>query len=96
MALLEGLHAPRARLGAVLAESGFSELRFERLLRAHGEALWDAVRRMAHFLASKAASVNQADIAWLVLSDDRSDAERVRRRLARHFYGALHRAQSTA
>ena len=38
MARLTGLHRPGRRLGHALAASGFSELRFVRLLRARGRA----------------------------------------------------------
>lgn len=86
MAHLAGHNDPHTSLGAALAEAGFSELRFVRLLRARGEALAPAVRTMAQFLASKAQPVNQADLAQLVLSDGHNHAESVRRRIARSYY----------
>ncbi len=86
IAELEGLHAPRRRLGEVLANADFSELRLLRLLRSHDEALADAIATTTHFLASRAADADLTDIAHLVLSDGRSDEERVRRRIARAYY----------
>ena len=92
MAELAGLHQPRRPLGRALAEADYAEPRLERLLRARGEALSDCVRTMAHFLRSKAAGANQSDLAWLVLSDGRSDEDTVRRRIARDYYSARPRA----
>lgn len=89
IAHLEGLHAPKRPLGAALAESGFSELRLTRLLRADGMLLLNQVRQMVHFLGSKGTSTNVADIARLVLSDTRSERARVRRSIARNFYAQL-------
>lgn len=86
MALTAGLHALRCRAGAALAEAGFSELRFERLLRASGPQLFREVRAAAAFLASKAAEFDWTDLAALVLSDGGPSAERTRRSLARSFY----------
>lgn len=88
MAELEGLHEPQRSLGRALAEERYAKLRLERLLRAHGEALGDSVRTMAHFLGSKAAGFNQADLARLVLSDGRRDEDRARRKIARDYYRA--------
>ena len=86
MAELVGFHDPRRSLGRALAEAGYSDLRLLQLLRSHGEVLADGVRTMAHYLRSKAEACNQTEIASLVLSDGRRDAERVRRRIARDYY----------
>jgi CRISPR system Cascade subunit CasB len=86
MAELRGLHNPRRSLGAALADTEVAEHRVLRLLRASAEGLFDAVRIIAHHLATKGVSFNCADLAWLVLSDGRSDEEPVRRRIARNYY----------
>ncbi|HEX7119850.1 MAG TPA: type I-E CRISPR-associated protein Cse2/CasB [Longimicrobiales bacterium] len=86
MAYLVRLHAPGERLGIALSQAGFSELRFTRLLRAEGDRLEDTVRNTARFLASKGRSANLVDLARLVLSDGRKDAERVRRNIARDYF----------
>ena len=83
---LSFLDTPRRPLGSALAEAGYSELRFIRLLRASDDALADTVRKAAQFLASKAEPANLADLADLVLSDGRPWAENVRRRIARSYY----------
>lgn len=85
-AQLQGLHAPGLRLGRVLAERDLAEMRFLRLLRAHGDALADMIRLTAHFLANKAAAVNFVDLASLVLTDGGAREEEVRRRVARDYY----------
>lgn len=86
MAELRGLHRPRCPLGRALAQADFSEHRVLRLLRAHGEVLGDSVRTVAHYLGSKAAGADLRDLAWLVLSDGRSDEEKARRQIARDYF----------
>ncbi len=89
MAELEGLHASGARLGVALATAGVTEARVLRLLRARAELLEDAVRHVAHQLASRATPSDQSEFALLVLSErSESWAEIVRRQIARDFYGA--------
>lgn len=95
MALTSGQHAPGRAAGEALADAGFAELRFVRLLRAHGDPLLHALRTTARFLASKAIPLDWRDLAALVLSDGRSDEERVRRRIARSYYGQLSRNERT-
>lgn len=86
LAIAEGFHSPQRRLGQALAEEGFSEIRFARLLTAQGQRLADEVRLMARFLASKGASADLTDAAWLVLSDESEGGENLRRRIARDYY----------
>ncbi len=89
LAMLRGLHGSATSFGVALARSDLSETRFLRLLHAHDDALLDEVRTIAHFLGQKGVHADLTDLAHLVLSDGRSDAERVRRRIARSFY-AVH------
>jgi CRISPR type I-E-associated protein CasB/Cse2 len=89
LAHLGGLHRSGARLGQALANSGFSELRFSRLLRADAPRLVDELPTLAMFLTAKAVPVDWAGAAWLILSAGRSDEETTRRRLARDYYRAL-------
>lgn len=88
MAEAEGFHAPSQRFGRVLAECGVPEVRVLKLLRASGDALADAVRVTVHHLVSRGARFDQTALAALVLSDGRSDEERVRRGIYRDFFGA--------
>lgn len=89
LARMRGLHAPGLRLGRTLAAAGLAEARVLRLLRARHEALADAVRVTAHFLANGAVPSDQAEMAALILSDGRTDEESVRRRIARDFYAQM-------
>lgn len=89
MARCQGLHRSGINLGAALATAGYSEQRFERLLRASEQRLTDAVREVATYVAVRAEPFDAADLADLVFSDERAHAEHVRRRLARSYYGAL-------
>ncbi len=93
MAEMQGLHRPGVRLGRALFEANVAELRLVRLLRAHDDALADAVRVTVHQLTHAAQPVDRTDLAWLVLSDSLSNEESVRRRIARDYYGAAYRAQ---
>ncbi|MBF0546388.1 MAG: type I-E CRISPR-associated protein Cse2/CasB [Candidatus Riflebacteria bacterium] len=89
MASLHGLHNPNSSIGSALAEAGFSELRFVRLLRAKNEALFDVIHGAANYLSSKGISVNFGDFASLVLSDGFDHSENVRREIARKYYSAI-------
>jgi len=95
MAYTTGLHRPGRRLGAALADAGFSELRFVRLLRASGRALLDAVALTARFLSAKGESFDCYDVTSLVLSDKRDHGESERRRIARDYYRSFHRRSET-
>jgi CRISPR system Cascade subunit CasB len=94
LAHLGSLHAPRERLGVSLAEAGFSELRFARLLQANPDQLVDELPLLARFLAAKGVTTDWAAAARLILSAGRRDQEATRRRLARDYYGVLARALS--
>lgn len=89
LAELRGLHAPRAHFGRALVDADLAEGRLLRLLRARDDALADAVRVTSHHLAATATSVDCTELAHLVLSDGRTDAEEVRRRIARDYYAQL-------
>jgi CRISPR system Cascade subunit CasB len=91
LALTAGLHTPARPLGAALAAAGYSELRFTRLLRAHGAALAPEVRGAAAFLAAKAEPFDATDLAQLVLSSGGPSEEAVRRGVARTFFRQLTR-----
>ncbi|MGC3997670.1 MAG: type I-E CRISPR-associated protein Cse2/CasB [Anaeromyxobacter sp.] len=86
LAITAGMHDARRPFGAALAEAGYSELRFTRLLRAHGDALPSEVRSAARFLSSKAIPFDPADLAQLVLSDGAPHEESIRRATARHYF----------
>lgn len=83
------LYRPRAPLGKSLAEAGFHELRFTRLLRARGETLLDEVLKTARFLSAKAEPFDFCELARLIESSDQSWAERFRMNIARSYYFAI-------
>jgi CRISPR system Cascade subunit CasB len=81
-------------LGETLAGANYSELRLNRLLRAHGQGLLDEVRLMAAYLESRGCAVRWSDVGSLLLRDaEMPSGEIVRRRIARSYYSALHKAQ---
>jgi CRISPR type I-E-associated protein CasB/Cse2 len=88
LAALDGQHVRGVRLGRALAEAGVSELRVERLLRAHDDALLALVRPLAHQLASKGTKFDQVGLVELVLSDGAAHEDLVRRAIGRDFYRA--------
>lgn len=92
LALLGSLNDPTRRLGSALAEAGFSESRFERLLRADAERLVDDIPALARYLAAKGIRADWSAAASLMLSAGRRDEEPVRRHMARDYYGVLARA----
>jgi CRISPR system Cascade subunit CasB len=87
-------HKPGRRLGMVLAEVGYSELRLNRLLRTGGHRFLEAVRRTCAFLAARAEPVDWTEFAALILTRDPEKAEDRRRRIARDFYSALQRKEN--
>jgi CRISPR type I-E-associated protein CasB/Cse2 len=88
LAALDGQHARGTSIGTALALAQVSDLRVERLLRAHDDALLDLVRPLAHQLATKGVSFDQAGLAELVLSDGSPFEDSVRRAIGRDFYRA--------
>lgn len=86
LAQLSELHDSRQDLGTALAEAGFSELRFSRLLRADVETLVDELLMTSRFLAAKNQPANWAQAAWLILSCGRRDEQRARRAIASDYF----------
>jgi CRISPR system Cascade subunit CasB len=95
LAHLGARHSPGTRLGRALAEAGFSEMRFARLIRADEERLVDEVPSLARFLAAKDIPADWTDAARLVMSAGGPREEAVRRAIARDYYGAAARAAAS-
>lgn len=95
LAILGRLHKSHVRLGRALAEAGFSELRFSRLLRAGPEQLVDELPTLARFLAAKGVEVNWAGAARLLLYSGRKNEESERRAIARDYYRSVALAEQT-
>ncbi|MDG5497353.1 type I-E CRISPR-associated protein Cse2/CasB [Niveispirillum sp. BGYR6] len=82
-------HRPKVPPGRVLADEGYPEGRFIRLLRAEGEGLATEIRTLARWSASKALAFDWADLAALVLArasrnPDWAEAQAIR--LARPYF----------
>ncbi len=90
MAFCTGLHDYSASLGRALAEAGWSELRFVRLMRAEGDALEAEVRRIAQYLAGKSQRANWTDVARLLFYQSGETAQNIRLSIARRYYRALY------
>lgn len=87
----EFLTTERRGLGTALAESGVSELRLLRLLRADMARLDEEIRQLARLLASKgeAGRFDWSEALWLILTADTEPGERCRRAVARDYYRKL-------
>ncbi|MFO8008765.1 MAG: type I-E CRISPR-associated protein Cse2/CasB [Candidatus Brocadiia bacterium] len=94
MAITAGLHDHSVPLGRALAEAGWSELRFVRLMRDEGDSLMERVRRLAQYLASKAQPADWTDVAHILLDQQGDWAERHRMRIARDYYRTLYQQES--
>ncbi len=90
-AMTNGLIGGGRRFGSALGDV-VPEARVLRLLRAHDEALADAVRAVVHQLASSGTYFDPLDLARLVLSDGRTDEDSVRRHIYQDFYAVAHTA----
>lgn len=86
LAHLGDLQQSDRRLGRALADAGYSELRFVRLLRADEERLLDELPQLARYLAAKSVSADFSGAALLLVG---SRPENSRRHLARDYYTAL-------
>lgn len=76
----------KRKLGKAMADSGISEVRLLRLLRADSGQLPAQAHSVAQLLASKGQAIHWIDFALLILSQGRSDQERARRQIARDYF----------
>ncbi|HSR53199.1 MAG TPA: type I-E CRISPR-associated protein Cse2/CasB [Acidobacteriota bacterium] len=82
------------RLGRAMAQADVSEARVMRLLKAHGEELYDSLRGVVHLLASQGIPVRPSDLARLVLWDGTRFEEQPRNSIARDYYSKAKRTAS--
>jgi CRISPR system Cascade subunit CasB len=90
MAHCAGLHDYDVPLGQALAEAGWAETRFVRLMEADDETLPVLLRRMAQYLASKQQPANWDDVRKLLFYQSGDTAEDIRLSIARPYYRTLH------
>jgi CRISPR system Cascade subunit CasB len=79
-------HDPRRPLGQALAESQFSEGRFEQLLSAPEDVRPDLFMSAVRFLAAKGERFNWREAAEFLLTQDPDRRESLCRRIATAFY----------
>ena len=85
-----GLHDPSTKFGKALAQAGWSELRFVRLMEARGDNLIKELRRLSQFLASKNQEANWTDAAYLLFVQNGEKAQDIRQNIARAYYRQLY------
>ena len=90
MAHCAGMHDYNVPLGQALAEAGWAETRFVRLLEADDETLPVLLRRMAQYLASKQQPANWDDVRRLLFYQSGDTAVDIRLSIARPYYRTLH------
>lgn len=95
MAMNAGLHDYGVPLGEALAEAGWSELRFVRLMRATDTRLVQEVRRMAQYLGSKDQRADWTDVGRLLFSQEGDVADSYRRNIARPYYRRLYQEEAS-
>lgn len=77
--------------GTALAETGFAESRFARLLASRGEAFRDQIVLLSRYMSNKKARFNWGDLGELILVEGLKEtrADRLRFRIAQDYYRAL-------
>jgi CRISPR system Cascade subunit CasB len=86
---------PNVPLGRALAEAGWSEVRFVRLMEAEPDTLGVLLRRCAQYLNNKQQAANWNDARKLLFYAG-EDAERERLRIARDYYRARFDAEQAS
>ena len=90
-------HSAQASLGYAMAQAGWSELRFTKLMRASPDQLPDQLISLARYLKSRDQHADVDQIISLILTPPEHDyAERLRLRIARDYYRALHHQEKTS
>lgn len=95
MAHCIGLHDYNISLGQALAEAGWSELRFVKLMRARDETLEKHLRRVAQFLSSKNQHANWTDVARLLFYQSGKTGEDIRLSISRNYYRTLYKKEQS-
>lgn len=95
MAHCAGLHDYNISLGQALAEAGWSELRFVKLMRARDETLEKHLRRVAQFLSSKNQQANWTDVARLLFYQSGKTGEDIRLSISRNYYRTLYKKEQS-
>lgn len=94
MAFTIGLHSPTTKLGTALADAGWSETRFVRLMEARDTHLIEEIRRLSQYLSSKSQPLDWSELASLILTQEGDYATKLRRNIARDYYRQLHKLKN--
>lgn len=87
------MHDRSLPLGTALATCGWSDTRLRQLLGARPPTLFQHVRRMGSFLASKGQRADWSDVARLLLFIDGPRGETIRMNIARRYYSTIYHNQ---
>lgn len=79
-------HDSHIPYGQALAESGYSNLRLERLLQSEGQVQRTLFLRSVRFLAQKSVPFNWVEGASFILTEDQIRRELINSRIARDYY----------
>lgn len=85
LALARGRHDPKAATGRVLCDLPLTEGRFNMLMAADVEVLFDLLPRLARRLDAKPAAINWAPLALLALYGDGKLGDRQRQEIAQEY-----------
>ncbi len=96
MALMAPRHLNRVEIGRALHAIDYAEGRLARLLGSRGPQFRALVPRLCRHLAAKEQPIDWYVFAELILTESRNEeaAERIRRRIASHYYGAQAKADA--
>lgn len=87
MTTCRGQHDDDIRLGTALADAGWAEMRFVRLMETTGQELETYIRHMAQYLASTGEALDWTDVAKLLFFQDGDTAQNIRVGISRSYYG---------
>lgn len=89
------LHTSSRPLGSALADAQVAPERVVRLLRSRAPGLFDEIRRVGQLVLRAGVRLDLGDLAELLRNDEGSRADDVRRKIARGYYAALRRKETT-
>jgi CRISPR type I-E-associated protein CasB/Cse2 len=92
LALARGRHAKEAPTGKVLFDLPLTEGRFNMLMAADMEVLFDLLPRLARRLDAKPAVINWGPLALLALYGDAKMGDRQRQQIAQEFARASYKS----
>jgi len=93
MTVCQGQHQPNVysgpdtRLGTVLANAAWAEMRFVRLMESRKHELETQVRHMAQYIAGTGESLDWADVGKLLFFQRGDTAQNIRVGISRAYYG---------